>query len=121
MPRLFEQLADLDRTLHEPARLAILTGPSAFEATDFLSLQKLTGLTPGNLSVHLAKLEQAGLAATEKSFAGRKPRTTVRLTRNGRAAVEAYWRQMDSLRKQAGRWCARRAPAAGGPRRGRTA
>lgn len=104
MPKLFEGLADLDRTVHEPARLAIVTGLSAFESTDFLSLQKLTGLTPGNLSVHLTKLELAGLVTIEKSFEGRKPRTTVRLTRDGRAAVEGYWQRMDSLRKQAARW-----------------
>jgi DNA-binding transcriptional ArsR family regulator len=110
VPRLFEELADLDRTLHEPARLAIVTGLSAFESSDFLSLQKLTGLTPGNLSVHLTKLEQAGLVTIEKSFQGRKPRTTVRLTRDGHAAVEGYWQRMDSLRRQAHRWRANGSP-----------
>ncbi len=104
MAKLFEGLADLDRTVHEPARLAILTALSAFESTDFLSLQKLTGLTPGNLSVHLTKLEEAGLVGIEKAFAGRKPRTSVRLKPAGRAAIEAYWRRMESLRKQAVRW-----------------
>lgn len=104
MPRLFEDLADLDRTLHEPARLAIATGLSAFESTDFLSLQKLTGLTPGNLSVHLTRLEQAGFVTIAKSFEGRKPRTTLRLTPGGRAAVDGYWQRMDALRRQAARW-----------------
>jgi DNA-binding MarR family transcriptional regulator len=92
--------------VYEPARLAIVTGLAAFESTDFLSLQKLTGLTPGNLSVHLTKLEQAGLVAIEKPFAGRKPRTTVRLTRHGHGG----WRAIG------GAWtaCASR-PAAGAP------
>jgi DNA-binding MarR family transcriptional regulator len=104
VPKLFEGLADLDRTVHEPARLAILTGLSAFSSADFLSLQRLTGLTSGNLSVHLTKLEQAGLVSIQKSFAERKPRTTARLTREGRAAVGAYWERMDRLRRQAAEW-----------------
>ena len=104
MPRFLEQLAGIDRTVHEPARLAILTALSAFEVADFLSLQKLTGLTPGNLSVHLSRLEEATLVTIQKSFRGRKPRTSVSLTTAGRSAVEAYWRQLDGLRRQAGRW-----------------
>jgi len=104
MSRFLEQLAGLDRTVHEPARLAILTALSAFEAADFLSLQKLTGLTPGNLSVHLSKLEEASLVAIQKSFRGKRPRTSVSLTPAGRSAVEAYWQRLDGLRKQAGRW-----------------
>jgi DNA-binding MarR family transcriptional regulator len=104
VPKLFEQLAELDRLVHEPARLAILTALSAFASADFLSLQKLTGLTPGNLSVHLTRLEQAGLVAIEKGFLGRRPRTTAGLTPAGRSAVEGYWRRMDGLRREAGRW-----------------
>jgi DNA-binding transcriptional ArsR family regulator len=57
----FEQLANLDRMVHDPARLAILTALSACERADFLFLQRITGLTKGNLSSHLSKLEEAGL------------------------------------------------------------
>jgi DNA-binding transcriptional ArsR family regulator len=57
-----EQLA-LDRLVHEPGRLAILTVLSSVSDADFLFLQRTTGLTKGNLSSHLAKLEDGGLVA----------------------------------------------------------
>ena len=58
----------LDRLIHEPARLAILTVLSSVRAADFVFLQHTTGLTQGNLSSHLTKLEEAGLVRIEKSF-----------------------------------------------------
>ena len=59
-----EEVGELDRTIHEPARLAILTVLSAADSADFVYLQRATGLTKGNLSSHLTKLEAAGLVAT---------------------------------------------------------
>ncbi len=100
MARPFEVLAGLDRLIHEPARLAILTALSACESADFLFLQRLTGLTKGNLSAHLAKLEEAGLVAIEKAFIGKKPHTALRLMNAGREAVERHWRQLGALRQQ---------------------
>lgn len=104
MTQVFEELAGLDRLVHEPARLAILTALSVCENGDFLFLQRLTGLTTGNLSSHLARLEGAGLVAIEKQFVGKKPHTRVRLTAAGREAIERHWQQLDRLRQDAREW-----------------
>ncbi len=83
-------LAGIDRVLHEPARLVIATILSVVENADFLYLQRETGLTKGNLSFHLAKLEEAGYVAIEKTYKGRIPLTLVRLTEAGAAALREY-------------------------------
>lgn len=100
----FEQLANLDRRVHDPARLSILTALSACERADFLFLQRITGLTKGNLSSHLSKLEEAGLVETEKRFVNKKTQTLVRLTDEGRETIESYWKAMEAIRKSATRW-----------------
>jgi DNA-binding transcriptional ArsR family regulator len=100
----FEQLAQLDRTVHDPARLAILAALSACRRADFLFLQRITGLSKGNLSSHLSKLEEAGLVEIEKGFVGKKTQTLIGLTRPGRQALESYWKEMEELRKSAARW-----------------
>lgn len=105
----FEQLAHLDRLIHEPARLAILVALSACERADFLFLLGITGLTKGNLSSHLARLEEAGLVVIEKRFVDKKTQTLARLSDLGREAVESYWRELAALRKSAANW----RPAAG--------
>lgn len=98
----FEAFAELDRIVHEPARLVLLTALSGCQSADFLFLLRLTGLTKGNLSVHLAKLEEAGLVEIAKEFVGKKPRTVLSLTPRGREAVERHWKQLDALRQAAG-------------------
>jgi DNA-binding transcriptional ArsR family regulator len=100
----FEQIASLDRRIHDPARLAILTALSACERADFLFLLRLTGLTKGNLSSHLSKLEEAGLVEIEKRFVEKKTQTLVRLSDAGRQSIEGYWREMEELRESAARW-----------------
>jgi len=100
----FETLSALDRVVHEPARLAILTALSACAAADFLFLQSLTGLGKGNLSSHLDKLEEAGLVRVEKSFKGKVPRTQIALTPAGRRAIESHWRQLEGFRKTLRGW-----------------
>jgi DNA-binding transcriptional ArsR family regulator len=100
----FEQLAGLDRRIHDPARLAILTALSSCERADFLFLQRITGLTKGNLSSHLSKLEEAGLVEIEKRFVGKKTQTLVRLSDAGRQSIEGYWRDMEEIRESAARW-----------------
>ena len=100
----FEDLAGLDRLIHDPARLALLTALSACKSADFLFLQRLTGLTAGNLSSHLAKLEEGGLVQVEKQFVGKKPNTLVQLTDRGRVAIERHWKQLESLRQGAKAW-----------------
>ena len=104
MTRAFEELATLDRLLHEPARLAIMTALSACSEADFLFLQRLTGLTKGNLSSHLAKLEEAGLVYIHKEFVGKTPHTLVSLEAKGRKAIEQHWQQLETLREQAKVW-----------------
>ena len=100
----FEQLANLDRRIHDPARLAILTALSACERADFLFLQRITGLTKGNLSSHLSKLEEAGLVEIEKRFVQKKTQTLARLSDAGRQTLESYWKEMEKLRRSAARW-----------------
>ncbi|HEX8703940.1 MAG TPA: transcriptional regulator [Myxococcaceae bacterium] len=100
----FEELAGLDRLIHEPARLAVLTALGSCESADFLYLQRLTGLSKGNLSSHLSKLEEAGLVTVEKQFKGKTPLTRIAATDKGREAVEQHWRQLEQLRTQARSW-----------------
>ena len=100
----FEELSGLSRLIHDPSRLAILTALSACRGADFLFLQSLTGLTKGNLSGHLAKLERGGMVAIVKSFKGKVPHTSVALTPEGRDAIRRHWKQLAQLRRAAGKW-----------------
>jgi DNA-binding MarR family transcriptional regulator len=88
----------LDRLVHEPARLAILTVLSSVEEADFVFLQRTTGLTKGNLSSHLTKLEDAGLVRIEKRFVRKKPNTNLTLTALGRRRITRHWEQLDALK-----------------------
>jgi DNA-binding MarR family transcriptional regulator len=83
-------LAEVDRLVHEPARLMILMVLYTVEFADFTFLATITKLTDGNLSSHLSKLESAGYVEIEKGYDGKKPRTRIRLTEVGRKAVDAY-------------------------------
>ena len=98
MSQLAEELV-LDRLIHEPGRLAILTVLSSVTDADFVFLQRATGLTKGNLSSHLTKLEDAGLVAIEKRFVRRKPNTNVTLTAEGRQRIAAHWDQLERLKQ----------------------
>jgi len=99
MSKPFKEFTAIDRVVHEPARLALLTALSACESADFLYLQRLTGLSKGNLSGHLTKLEGAGLVQIDKHFVGKVPQTTARLTDEGRTAIAQYWQHVDRLRE----------------------
>lgn len=83
-------LADIDRAIHAPARLMVMTYLYVVESADYVFMTRLTGLTWGNLSTHLSKLEEAGYLVMEKEFRGKKPHTMLRLTEEGRAAFQAY-------------------------------
>lgn len=85
-----QRLTELDRTLHEPARLQIMAHLFVLEEADFLFLLRQTGLTKGNLSSHVRRLEEAGYVKVEKKFVDRIPVTTYRLTPTGRTAFAAY-------------------------------
>ena len=86
----FRHIADLDRVVHEPARLAIMAVLYTVEAADFVFLLHATGLTKGNLSSHLMRLEDAGYVTISKGFRGKVPQTTCALTATGRIAFQAY-------------------------------
>ncbi len=92
-------LADVDRTIHEPARLVIVALLSGVKAADFLYLERESGLTRGNLSSHLSRLEEAGYVEIEKTFRGKIPLTIVRLTAQGRAAFDAYRKRIHGVLK----------------------
>jgi DNA-binding transcriptional ArsR family regulator len=83
-------LTDVDRVIHEPARLLIATILYAVDTADFLFLLRESGLSKGNLSSHLSRLEAAGYVAIEKTFRGKIPLTICRLTGSGREAFRAY-------------------------------
>lgn len=83
-------LADIDRLIHEPARLLLMSHLYVVDSADFLFLKQQTGLTQGNLSSHMSKLEAAGYVAIEKSFVGKRTRTLLRLTGEGREAFRGY-------------------------------
>jgi len=83
-------ITHIDRLIHEPARYMIMAYLYVVESADFLFLMRQTGLTWGNLSSHLSKLEAAGYVAIEKEFLDKKPHTVLRLTDEGRAAFDAY-------------------------------
>jgi DNA-binding MarR family transcriptional regulator len=96
MSSTLQELASLDRVIHEPARLMILTILYAVSEADFLYMQNECGLTQGNLSSHLTKLEEAKYVAVEKTFKGKYPLTICSLTSKGRKAFEEYARVMQA-------------------------
>ncbi len=87
-------LADVSRLIHEPSRTVIVAILAAVESADFLYLQRETGLTKGNLSVHLSKLEEAGYVSIEKTYRGKIPLTLCHITEKGRTAFDIYRKQL---------------------------
>ena len=90
MGKAIQQLAAIDRIIHEPARLMIVSLLDAVEEADFQYLHQATGLTKGNLSVHLSKLEEAGYVTIQKTFRGKYPLTICRLTGQGKQVLTGY-------------------------------
>ena len=90
----FASLTDFDRILHSPARLTIVAILSAIEEADFVYLLNESGLTKGNLSTHLSKLEENNYVEIEKTYRGKIPLTLCRLTDAGHAAFNAYRQQL---------------------------
>ncbi len=90
MARQYRGVTEVDRVIHEPARLMLVAILYPLEGADFLFLLRETGLTKGNLSAHLVRLEEAGYVAIEKRFRGKIPRTTASLTESGREAFRLY-------------------------------
>ena len=88
---------DVDRIIHEPARLRIVALLYVLKSADYTFVMQQTGMTWGNLSSHLNKLERAGYVEIIKEFVNRKPHSMLRLTSAGRAALQAYRQQMKDL------------------------
>ena len=94
-----QDLLEVDRVIHEPARLAIVAVLASCEAADFVFLRHATSMTQGNLSTHLRKLEEVGYISIEKRFQDNKPNTLCRLTQKGSMAFKQYRAQLTRLMK----------------------
>jgi DNA-binding transcriptional ArsR family regulator len=97
---LFDVLAitaEIDKTVHEPARLMILSMLNVVDSADFTFLLNQTGLTRGNFSTHMKKLEDAGFVAVTKEFVDNKPLTTYAITPAGRQALIHYRQLMEKI------------------------
>jgi DNA-binding MarR family transcriptional regulator len=87
-------LQSVDKVIHEPARLNIMAHLYVVESADFLFIMRQTGLTFGNLSAHMSKLEAAGYIKIIKEFVGKKPHTMLKLTEKGKQAFDEYRKKM---------------------------
>ena len=90
---------ELDRIVHEPARLRIMMILSGIDQADFNFLLSTLGMTNGNLSRHIEKLELAGYVKVNKTFKGRIPNTSYQLTKKGCRALTQYWEKLDAIRR----------------------
>ena len=97
MNETVRKIGSVDRLIHEPGRLMLVALLYVVEAADFLYLLNESGMTKGNLSSHLSKLEEAGYIEIVKSFRGKVPHTVVRLTPEGRDAFDRYRAQLKSI------------------------
>jgi len=94
-----KEIASLDKTLHEPARLSVAACLYVVQSADFVFIQSQTGMTGGNLSSHLKKMKDAGYISITKSFDDARPKTTLALTKDGRSAFESYIKAISALLK----------------------
>jgi DNA-binding MarR family transcriptional regulator len=90
-------LGDIDRLIHEPGRLMLMALLYVVTSADFTFLMNQTGLSWGNLSAHMSKLEEAGYIEVAKAFKGKRPNTMLRLTKQGREAFQSYRLNMKQL------------------------
>lgn len=92
-----QHISEIDKLIHEPSRLAIMAQLYVVQSADFLFLLPQTGLTTGNLSRHMSKLEEAGYVKVEKEFVGKKPHTILQLTKEGREVFRTYLENMKTI------------------------
>jgi len=92
-----QHISEIDKLIHEPARLAIMAQLYVVQSADFLFLLPQTKLTTGNLSRHLSKLEKAGYIKVKKEFVGKKPHTILHLTEEGRTVFKEYIESMKHI------------------------
>lgn len=93
----------IDRLVHEPVRMALLSVLDGVSEADFAFLQRALQLSQGNLSAHLSKLEAGGLVSVTKSFKGKTPRTSAAITLAGRQARVRHWKQLEALSSLSGK------------------
>ena len=98
-----EQNLELDQLIHAPVRLRIMSILADATEADFVHLREETNTTDGNLSRHLAKLEEAGYVRIRKGYAGKRPRTAVSMTKKGRAALLSYLSSLEKIMELARR------------------
>ena len=91
-------MSELDATIHQPVRLRMLMVLSGVVSADFDFMLNTLGLTKGNLSSHMAKLEDAGYVKVTKTFRGKLPHTSYSMTARGRRALAKYWEALDEIR-----------------------
>lgn len=94
---------EIDRVIHEPARLRIMMILSGVDEADFNFMLSTLGMTKGNLSSHMDRLEQTGYVKIIKSFNGKIPNTCYHLTGTGKEALSEYWKALDEIRKLKGK------------------
>jgi len=97
IPASVASYSEIDRLIHEPARFQVMALLYVIESADFTFIMNQLGLTWGNLSAHITKLEQGGYVAVEKGFKGKRPQTMLRLTKEGRKAFQAYRQTMKRM------------------------
>jgi DNA-binding MarR family transcriptional regulator len=100
----FDAIRKFDRLVHDPSRLVILTALDACGGSEFMPLRFLTGLSRGNLSLHLGKLLGKGLVSLEKKDSSQRTATMVRLTPKGRRAIRSHWRRLEEIRREVAVW-----------------
>jgi DNA-binding MarR family transcriptional regulator len=94
---LLSSLVDIDKTIHEPARLAVMALLYVVESADYIFLINQANLTWGNLSAHVSKLEEAGFVEVKKTFKGKRPNTVLKLSPLGRKSFKEYCEKMREL------------------------
>ena len=96
---IFDELKNIDRLIHEPSRMAILALLLVVDEADFVFVMNKTGLSQGNLSSHLSKLEEAKLVDIEKKFKGKRPQTILRISKKGKEEFQNYLIRMKIIYK----------------------
>ena len=90
----------INKIIHSPIRLAIVSTLVTVEKSDFNYLKEITKASDGNLSTHLKKLQEVGYIEVEKKFVGNKPKTVYRLSEKGRDEFSAYVNSLEAFLKR---------------------
>jgi len=93
----FSSIAEIDRLVHEPARLMVMASLYVVESADYTYLMRQADITWGNLSAHISKLEEAGYIEIEKTYRGKRPYTLLRMSPHGREVFKEYIKNMKNI------------------------